>query len=627
MNKEHKKYILENLGKKSIRQLSEELHLKERYIKRFLEEQNMAKGAHADSPKAATNRLGNKNILVSIALIVVLGCLAYINSLNNEFVYDDQRLIVDNVYVKNWAHIPDILSKDIGAGIREPYNFYRPITMLTYMLNYALGGLRPNGYHFTNMLLHILVALSLYLFGNILLRNNVISTIASILFIVHPLHTEAVTYISGRADLLAALFMMLSCSLYIKYLHGGNKFHYVAILASYLCAILSKEYSLILPIFILLYHVAFKERIAVFKFLSLIGIGTIYVFSRGFFLHFSAAKPVLATVTVAQRLPGFFVALINYVRLMLLPFGLHMEYGSQLFSWADPRTITGIALFLFLLLYVLKKRNEGGVVFFSITWFLIGLLPVSNIYPINAYMAEHWLYIPSIGFFLIAAKGLEFLYRNASFKFFAVTCVIALAAGSTYLTMRQNGYWKNELVFCERTIAYSPDSVGAYNNLGLEYAKKGESQKAIDAYKKCIELNPDNKDAYVNLGILYFRMHREVDAIEAYQKAIALDPNLAEAYNNLGNAYSAMGRKEDALKSYQKAIEIWPYFADAYNNLGSESEDPDEAIKAFQKAIELNPDHKYAYYNLSEAYRRIGKIEEAERLYKKAKEVNPDLSQ
>ena len=143
------------------------------------------------------------------------------------------------------------------------------------------------------------------------------------------------------------------------------------------------------------------------------------------------------STTLFQRIPGFFVAITNYIRLLFLPLNLHMEYGAKLFYLTNPQAIIGILILSSLLIYAFRIRNSK-LTFFSISWFFVALLPLSNLYPINAYMAEHWLYLPSIGFFLLLSQGLNYLYTNKNLKVFTAILTITLLIFYSSLTIKQN---------------------------------------------------------------------------------------------------------------------------------------------------------------------------------------------
>ncbi len=262
---------------------------------------------------------------IFILLIVVLGLALYINSLNGEFIRDDIYLVKNNEYIKTISNLPKVFTRSIAAGGRDEWNSYRPVQMITFMVDHSIWGLNVKGYHLTNTLLHILAAISIYLLINILYGDRLLSFFASILFVAHPIHTGAVAFISGRADSLAAIFMILTIILYIRYIDLNNTRFFILSLLTYTLALLSRENAIILPFILLLYHYAFKKKLEMKLFLSISGIALLYILAR-----LTLLKPLLSNIeyqtTLFQRMPGFFVAITKYLGLLLMPFGLHMEY-------------------------------------------------------------------------------------------------------------------------------------------------------------------------------------------------------------------------------------------------------------------------------------------------------------
>lgn len=530
----------------------------------------------------------NKSILMSLILIIIFGFTAYGNSLKGEFLWDDEFLVENNVYIKSWSNIPKIFTKDIGAGAGKKYYFYRPTQMFTYMIDYAFWKSNVVGYHLSNIILHILVALGIFWLVTILFKDWLLALFTSLLFTVHPVHTEAVSYISGRADSLALLFMLLCLIFYIKTLHSKNIGLYILMISSYILAILSKENSLILPALILLYHYAFKKRLKIKEFLPLLSIALAYIL-----LRLTVLRHLLileCPTTILQRMPGFFLAITNYIKLLILPFNLHMEYGNKLFSITEPMAILGLLILFSSIVYASRRRKADILIFFSVSWFFLTLLPISNLYPINAYMAEHWLYMPSIGFFLIVAKFFSYLYRAKNLRIFIILFVIALLGFYSHLTIRQNTYWREALVFYERALKYTPGSSTIYNNLGSVYKNMGKIEKALASYKKAIEINPYNPEAYNDLGLLYHNIGKTKEAVALIKKAIKIYPFNAKAYYNLGVVYYSIGKIEEAIVSYKKAIEIYPEYAKAHDNLAVfyyYEKYYDLAIKHFDRAVEF----------------------------------------
>ncbi|MCK5180708.1 MAG: tetratricopeptide repeat protein [Candidatus Omnitrophica bacterium] len=575
-----------------------------------------------------------------MALIIIMGFAVYSNSFNSNFFWDDGLLIKNNEYIRSWTNLAHLFTKDIGSGggTGKTYTSYRPLQMVTYMVDYSLWTLNPKGYHLTNILLHISAALGVYWLINMIFRENWLSLLTGLLFVVHPIHTEAVTYISGRADPLALLFMLLCFIFYIKSYGSKGMGAPILMLLSYAFALLSRENSLILPVLLLLYHYSFKKKVRIEKFLPVAGLAAVYIVLRATVLKALLAADVAHTTTLFQRLPGFFVAVATYSKLLFLPFDLHMEYGLKLFPWGNFKAILGIIIVCAVLIYVFRRKNNDQLVFFSILWFFITLLPVSNLYPINAYMAEHWLYLPSIGFFLIMAKaisiGATLPRRQAGgrlplLKILTIIFAICLLAFYSCLTVKQNVLWRDPLSFFERTLKYSPDNARVHYNLSNAYKTKNRLGNAIAGYQKAVEIDPDYAEAHNNLGAVYAAINKNEEAVASYRRAVTIDAGFAEAHNNLGAVYAAMHKNEEAIASYKKAIGIDGDFAGAYINLGviyRSMNNNDDAIAYYRKALEIDPGHAEAYFNLGNIYAPLNRTAEAVDAYRKAIEHKADFA-
>ncbi len=635
MESEHKKYILENIDKKPLKEIARELGLKEKKIKRFLDKESSKKTRKASQERRGPS-VSKKTIIISVLLIAALGFGIYFNSLEGEFLWDDTHLVKKNIYVKDLSYIKEIFTQHVGAGARRPYHFYRPLQTLTYAIDYHLWNASVVGYHFTNVLLHVFVALCVYWLAQILFRNQTLAIFAGLLFVAHPLHTEAISYISGRPDPLATLFLLISFVFYIKLVDRDNKLFFFLGILSYALALLSREASLILPAVLLLYHAAFNKKIKPIPMLSWVALACTYIALRVFVLR-SILPQDVGDATAIYRMPGSFVAITNYMRLLFVPVDLHMGYGRKLFSWIDPKAISGILILISLItLAFIRKKKGDPLTFFSICFFFIALFPYCNIaFPINAYMAEHWLYVPSIGFFFLAAKGLSLLYKNKRFKIITVTAVLGILSFYSFQTFKQNTYWSNPHLFYTKTLEYVKDSPEVYNNLGVIYGERGEYDEAIPLFKKSVETDPDYGDAYFNLGKAYNDTGKKREAISYYKKAIEVFPEIvsADTYYNLGSIYLQLEMYKEAQDSIIEALKLNPAHVHAninlgicYHNTGNDA----EAIKFFKKAIELEPTDPYAYTNLAAVYFKAGRYEEALDYSEKARErgmANPILTE
>lgn len=266
-------------------------------------------------------------------LILFVSFVSYANSLRGKFIWDDNIMVRDNESIRNWHSIPRALTHDISFAERERVGYYRPLLILSYMWDYAIWKLNPFGFHLTNIFLHFLTGVMAFWMLNLITGNRLLCLFTSLLFVSHPIQSEAVAYISGRSDILAAFFILLSFVVYIKYSESPGVFFYVTLLLVYACALFSKESSLILPALIAVYQWIFKKKLNLRLLMPLLQLSVFYCLFRSFVL---AVHAPLVDTTVYERLPGFFVALSNYLRLLFAPYGLHMEYGKKLFTFSTP---------------------------------------------------------------------------------------------------------------------------------------------------------------------------------------------------------------------------------------------------------------------------------------------------
>ncbi|MCX5667727.1 MAG: tetratricopeptide repeat protein [Candidatus Omnitrophica bacterium] len=629
MDQQAKKYILDNIGKISARDIAAALNIKERKVKKFLQAQK--KKGRPTSTSAGTERPdipSRKKIrlLISALLIIAAVFIAYGNSLQGKLLWDDNILLRDNIYIQDVSKISKLFTGSIGASSGETGLSYRPIQMLAFTIGYHAWGLNPLGYHLLSLISHILVALCIYWLVNILYKDGALSLLTGLLYAVFPLHTSAVSYISGLADPFAGFFMLFALILYIRNIGSENLFVPILSAFCFLLAILSKEYTLVLGLLILVYHYTFKKKIRIRQILPIALVAVGYIYVRLTFLASLLPHNVYPT-TVLQRIPGFFVAIANYSRLLLLPINLHVEYGLNVFSFGDPAALLGFFILCAVLAYAFWKRESDKVAFFSICWFMVTLLPQSNLYPIHYYMAEHWMYMPSIGFFLPVSYGLLSLYRNNRYRPLAISLISALLVFYTALTIKQNVYWRDPVSFYERSLKYTPDSAVLCNDLANVYMESGDKEKAINLYKRALDIDPYQTWTYNNLAILYTDTNRYDESVKLLKKLIEIKPDYPKAYNSLGNIYKEKGKSEEAVEMYKKALSLEPDYAEACNNLGviySNMDRKEEALELIKKAISLAANNFKLYYNLGLVYQNMGKYDDAIAAFKRVLELSPD---
>jgi tetratricopeptide (TPR) repeat protein len=343
-----------------------------------------------------------------LVLLIIISCTyAYQSSFFGHFTYDDIPLILGNPFIRDWHHLPVLLE----GG--------RPVRALTLMFDYALWGLDHRGYHLTNFLLHILASLLCFFFLKTLFQNRRLAFISAILFALHPVHTEAVMGISHRKEMLAMIFLLIA---YLSYIRLGHRFPgYMLSLACYVLALLSKQVALALPFLLVAQELImprsenppsgpsglFRRLAPVIPFLLIPALAFVLVLPD--FRLFSQFKPPdFADLRYPLILATSIRCFIPYLRLSFFPVHLSVDYTvpvSQ--SMFEPRLFLAVTAILMVGILCVSLAKSRPVLSFALVWFLINIFPVMNIIPSNVFLAERYLYIPSLGICLLLAGLFE----------------------------------------------------------------------------------------------------------------------------------------------------------------------------------------------------------------------------
>lgn len=555
-------------------------------------------------------------------ILAIVGIAVYANSFQNDFIWDDEYLITKNTHVQSPSlkHSLQFFKDNLGLYGGDKNNFYRPLQELCYMLNYSICGLDPVGFHLVNLLLHLLVVYLAFLIISQISKNQPIALAASLLYLVHPFHVEAVAYIAGRADLLMACFFLLSVYLYIRYRQQGGKLYLYISAASFIFALLSKEIAIMLPIMLIFYDYAFpneqREKKIKFRHVPYISIAAIYVALRTSMLNFKAPVAIMPEgIGLYERTLTFFKAFFEYVRLMILPFGLHMErripFAKSLFQ---PEVFFSTLFIVTVLVIMCYVRKRSRLAFFGLGWFFITIFPLSGIpMPMNAIVSDHFMYIPLIGVSLIAGLGIQqvaiFILRKSKDEDkkprqarYAALLLLPLILYFSFLTISQNTVWQDEMTFFKHTLKYQPNNPKLHLNFGNTYSEYKMYENALEEYETALRLKPEYAPAYNNMGHIYMERSAIDKAIELYKKAIHIEDDYADAHFNLGNAYEEKGMLDEALAEYKKTLEFAPpYAGNVWNNIGvvyNKMGRFDEAIGAFRKGLKIDPKDPYLRNNL-----------------------------
>lgn len=564
----------------------------------------------------------NKSYLKVGLILFFLGVIVYANSFGNQLFWDDDDNVVNNVYIRSWKFLPNYFTENLIAGAGQHSNYWRPLLLLSFSLDYKIWELTPLGYHLTNTLLHIFNAFLIYSLLSLIFKNKKVSFLTALIFLLHPLQTEAVTYVSGRADPLSIFFILIAFILYYFYREKEkNKFLILSCLF-FTFALLTKESVIFFPVLVFFYEVLFSGRLknSLLKTFPYFLIAIFYFVLRLTILNFGQTLNLygqenIFSQNIHYRIFTFLKILLIYFGLYFAPVHLHMERITEvLTSLLYPEILLSLlilALVAVVSIYFLKRKNK--IFAFGSGLFFISLFPFSNILvPISGLLYEHWLYFPLVGISLILAYLFDFLFfeflpKLKNSRIFRLLLLGAFASFLLFLssrTMLRNLDWKDPITFYNQTLKYS-ETARVHNNLAMAYSEQEDLEKAISHYKRAIEVADVYPQTHNNLGNAYKEIGEIEKAVEEFEKAISMDKFFFVAYNNLTNLYLEQKEYDKAIEVCQRYLELFPENAFVLYNLGNLyylEKDYDNAILALRRILEIQP-------NNSEILQLIAEIE------------------
>lgn len=487
----------------------------------------------------------NSLYLGTILFVVTFSC--YANTLGNGLFFDDEQFIYNNQSVQA-LDISTIFSTSLVSGGGKLSNYYRPILFTGFGIEYQL--FKKNGfiYHFNSALLHFFGGLLLYLLLHKLFKSKSLALLTALFFLIHPIQTEAVSYASGRGDPLSFFFVMLSLLLSLS---GSKKYRVIAPVC-FIFALLSKELAIITPGLIFLTHLFNEKSLSktalVRSFRATLPfaiVAIIYFLLRISILNFSNTLNFYNSANVYStslfvRLNTFLHLFPAYVQLLIFPKELFMERDSGISIQILP-TIQSLFTLIFLVgavVFAFIKKITQPVFLFGIGWIAVTFIPTSGIIPINGIFYEHFLYYPSVGFFLIISYAIRYLYIKATpiSKELILALLFILIFLLSARTVLRNREWNNPVEFYTQTLSHV-QSPRAYNNLAMAYAEIHDANRSIINYKKAILLNDTYPETHFNLANAYLAIANKSSAETEYKTALRIDPSFYPAYGRLYQLY------------------------------------------------------------------------------------------
>ncbi|MBI5888945.1 MAG: tetratricopeptide repeat protein [Deltaproteobacteria bacterium] len=502
------------------------------------------------------------------ALSAIITFLVYLPSLKSGFVnWDDPGYVYENPYIRTlgadfwkWAFTTPVQS------------LWHPLTLASYAINHAIWGIDPFGYHFDNVLFHSINTLLVFFLTIRLMESAGVRGLYSfkaicaglttaLLFGLHPLHVESVSWISERKDVLSALFFLLSILAYLRYVPEKKKSYYFAALVLFVLALLSKPMAVTLPAALLIIDFyplkrlgkdlkkAIIEKLPFFALSAVISAVAVWAQNKSGALAGVEIYSFTDRAAVAVRAIGF------YLYKTVLPLDLAPYYPAPLRDelFGAPFAAALIALIL-ITVFCVFMRKKKPVFLAAWFYFLVTLLPVSGIMQVGGQAAaDRYMYIPSLSLFVLAGVLVGFVLTRFQVDMRSKTCVavaaviLAVLACLSVLTIRQEAVWKDSVTLWSREIAIYPERVFiAHYNRARTFQEQEKNNEALKDYTTAIRLNPGYKDSYLNRGVILGKLGRMDAAISDFNTVLRLDPSDIDAYANLATAYSMLGDRERA---------------------------------------------------------------------------------
>jgi protein O-mannosyl-transferase len=634
---------------------------------------------------------GKNKIILWLAIILITSFIAYSPALRNGITnWDDDQYILKNPWLQ------ELSAENIKSIFTEYYmGNYHPLAMLSLSIDFQIGGLDEKGeikpfiYHFTNIALHLINTILVFLLVYLLFARFEIAVISSLLFGLSTLHVESVAWISERKDVLYALFFIASLCAYTLYVKRNKSKYYVYSLIFFILSLFSKGQAVSLAITLFAIDFLFERKLLEkrvllekipFLLLALIfGLVAIKAQQAGNAMHDTDSYEFYKRIGFA----GY--AFTQYLVKLLIPLNLSAIYPypdiinksipAHYWLFLIPSLLTAYAFFYFL------KRNR--IISFCIAFFTINIFLLLQLIPVgSAIWADRYSYIPSIGYYALLGWllfELSMKFRNNRLLIYSFTGVYLIVIGIASFNRTQ--VWETSLRLWDDTLEKSPKAVVAWNNRGSIKDKAKKHQEAIDDFSEAIRLKPDYTHAFYNRGTArrnratelkdsslfkeaiadfdfaiklnhafvealhnrgmtkdnladFARTNEErnkllLSALEDHDKTVELKPDYENALLNRGVIKGKLGRFDEAIADFDRAIKMAPDSAQGYANRGLAKDfkkDYASAIADFNKAIELKPDFDKAYYNRGLTYRKLNDLNTSNRDFTDAIKYAPEMS-
>lgn len=581
-------------------------------------------------------------VLPAIALCVI-GLAVYANSFQGAFVYDDQFAIVENPNIQQlWP-----LSKALTAPDEAPVAG-RPLVCLSLAVNYAIGGFDVTGYHLFNIVVHLLCGLTLYgvirrtlrtekllpTFGD---AHEGIAFVAALIWLVHPVQTECVTYITQRTESMMALFYLLTLYCVIRAHESTRSMKWqIGAVSACVLGMCCKETMVTAPFMVFVFDAVFLSgslrKVFANRKLMYLGLAGTWIVLGWLMIGGPRSESVgFGTQTSAWDYAlNQCIMVVKYLGLAFWPHPLIVDYGYT--ETISIGTALPYALILLPgLAFVIIAFFVRPAMIFPLLWFFVILSPTSSFVPIGTEVgADKRMYLPLAGIivFVIVLVYAQIKKRNVAIRLKPVAAVVAVVTGLLiWGTVARNADYGSPVALWRTVVEVMPENYRAQNNLGISLLEEGKAKDAGAYFRKAIDLKPDFARAHFNLGLVLIEEEKLDDAIACFKAAVKHDPTLAEAHCNLGLGLMRMKQGNEAVYHFQEALRLKPGYARAEFSLAkalASMGKKEEAASRFMKVIQTDPGFVDAYFNLGVLRLQEGKVDDALELLEKGVRVDPE---
>jgi Tfp pilus assembly protein PilF len=582
---------------------------------------------------SVTNKYLNIDIIASLIFLSLLIVALYWRVYEYDFVSLDDSFIYENPHLKDGLSIKNIL----WAFSNYTASLWIPLTWISFFLDYELYGMNPGGYHITNVILHILNTLLLFVILYQITQKKWQSFFVAALFSCHPIHVESIAWIIERKDVLSTFFLMLFLYTYLQYTKKENFVSYITAMFFFLLGLMTKPMLVTVPIVLILLDYwplarfkktsklrIFLEKVPFLYFSFMVSAVTV------FFQAKTGALVPLDSINIINRIENAVSSYIAYLVQLFLPINLAVVYPyEQYFSFWEVFIKFVIFVVITTLFYRLHRKHPYLIV--GWLWYVISLLPVIGIFQSGAQShADRFVYIPFIGIYIILAWGTpHFLQVLKTPRVISTIIFFIILPVLSTMTWFQIGYWQNSNTLYAHTLSVTKNNWLIHNNYGKVLEDQGKEKEANVHFEEAMNIDPESSVHHLNFANNLYRLGKIGEAEKHYKMTITVGndkESTAKANNRLAFIYQIQKKNSAAIKHYKEALRIKPTQVKTLNNLAillAQTGDFSNAALNFNKALELSPQNEETLNNLGLLSIRTGNINKGITYFKKALKYNP----